>query len=33
VNVAELVAGLNQIGLSPNSLRVVIGEGGHGKAK
>jgi hypothetical protein len=34
VNVAELVAGLNQIGLSPNSLRVVIGEErGHGKAK
>ena len=34
VNVAELVAGLNQIGLSPNSLRVVIGEEkGPGKTK
>jgi hypothetical protein len=26
INVTELVAGLNQIGLSPNSLRVVMGE-------
>jgi hypothetical protein len=34
VNVAELVEGLNQIGLSPNSLRVVIGEErGYSKAK
>jgi hypothetical protein len=34
VNVAELVAALNQIGLSPTSLRVVIGEEkGHVMAK
>jgi len=33
VDVAELLAGLNQIGLAPNSLRVVLGErSAHGSS-